>query len=240
MFSPCVSVCHTLFFLVVFFFFFLMIRRPPRSTHCISSAASDVYKRQMLYLSHTPAVTQAPPTRLLPCIQQDDHAMCRERNTCYVDTRTKANTMSSKTHSPHDVLAVTYDTTQLLASMIYHQNCKCQRQLHRTQQLQRVPCCTFVLYKYTLERLLPAHQTTVAQLYHQPQSWAFHSTQLLLAKEQMGKHRDYHLHDHPHVLCVDTCLLYTSDAADDMQCVDLGGRRIIKKKKKKTTRKNKV
>ena len=25
------------------------------------------------------------------------------------------------------------------------------------------------------------------------------------------------------------CLLYTSDAADDMQCVDLGGRRIIKK-----------
>ena len=29
------------------------------------------------------------------------------------------------------------------------------------------------------------------------------------------------------------CLLYTSDAADDMQCVDLGCRRIIKKKKKK-------
>eukprot|EP00825_Cyclidium_porcatum_P051488 TRINITY_DN9486_c0_g1_i2.p3 TRINITY_DN9486_c0_g1~~TRINITY_DN9486_c0_g1_i2.p3 ORF type:complete len:148 (+),score=9.46 TRINITY_DN9486_c0_g1_i2:343-786(+) len=28
-----------------------------------------------------------------------------------------------------------------------------------------------------------------------------------------------------------SCLLYTSDAADDMQCVDLGGRRIIKKKK---------
>ena len=26
-----------------------------------------------------------------------------------------------------------------------------------------------------------------------------------------------------------TCLLYTSDAADDMQCVYLGGRRIIKK-----------
>eukprot|EP00825_Cyclidium_porcatum_P011404 TRINITY_DN15853_c0_g1_i1.p5 TRINITY_DN15853_c0_g1~~TRINITY_DN15853_c0_g1_i1.p5 ORF type:complete len:121 (-),score=19.33 TRINITY_DN15853_c0_g1_i1:632-994(-) len=30
-----------------FCFFFLMIRRPPRSTHCISSAASDVYKRQV-------------------------------------------------------------------------------------------------------------------------------------------------------------------------------------------------
>ena len=29
---------------------------------------------------------------------------------------------------------------------------------------------------------------------------------------------------------VDACLLYTSDAADDLLCVDLGGRRIIKKK----------
>src|SRR5450756_3158841 len=29
---------------------------------------------------------------------------------------------------------------------------------------------------------------------------------------------------------VEVCLLYTSDAADDLLCVDLGGRRIIKKK----------
>ena len=32
---------------------------------------------------------------------------------------------------------------------------------------------------------------------------------------------------------VDACLLYTSDAADDLLCVDLGGPRIIKKKKSK-------
>ena len=31
-----------------------------------------------------------------------------------------------------------------------------------------------------------------------------------------------------------SCLLYTSDAADDLLCVDLGGRRIIKKKNKHT------
>ena len=31
-----------------------------------------------------------------------------------------------------------------------------------------------------------------------------------------------------------TCLLYTSDAADDLLCVDLGGRRILKKKKQIT------
>ena len=34
------------------------------------------------------------------------------------------------------------------------------------------------------------------------------------------------------VVVVDTCLLYTSDAADERSSVDLGGRRIIKKKKK--------
>src|SRR5665647_2740165 len=37
------------------FFFFLMIRRPPRSTPLYSSAASDVYKRQVwiyLYTNH--------------------------------------------------------------------------------------------------------------------------------------------------------------------------------------------
>ena len=32
-----------------------------------------------------------------------------------------------------------------------------------------------------------------------------------------------------------TCLLYTSDAADDLLCVDLGGRRIIKKQKQINT-----
>src|SRR5665648_1257784 len=32
-----------------------------------------------------------------------------------------------------------------------------------------------------------------------------------------------------------TCLLYTSDAADEEDSVDLGGRRIIKKKKKQRT-----
>ena len=32
------------------------------------------------------------------------------------------------------------------------------------------------------------------------------------------------------------CLLYTSDAADDLPCVDLGGRRNIKKKKTITQR----
>ena len=32
------------------------------------------------------------------------------------------------------------------------------------------------------------------------------------------------------VASLSDCLLYTSDAADDLLCVDLGGRRILKKK----------
>ena len=32
------------------------------------------------------------------------------------------------------------------------------------------------------------------------------------------------------------CLLYTSDAADDLLCVDLGGRRIIKNKNNETNK----
>ena len=32
------------------------------------------------------------------------------------------------------------------------------------------------------------------------------------------------------IAAVIICLLYTSEAADDLLCVDLGGRRIIKKK----------
>ena len=47
-----ISLCGVIFVMVsvvyVFFvFFFLMIRRPPRSTQSRSSAASDVYKRQI-------------------------------------------------------------------------------------------------------------------------------------------------------------------------------------------------
>ena len=38
----------------------------------------------------------------------------------------------------------------------------------------------------------------------------------------------------------DTCLLYTSDAADDLLCVDLGGRRIIKKKNNKKKNKHNI
>src|SRR5678815_5437353 len=43
----CSSTCRTSLTAPIFCFFFLMIRRPPRSTLDRSSAASDVYKRQL-------------------------------------------------------------------------------------------------------------------------------------------------------------------------------------------------
>ena len=40
------------------------------------------------------------------------------------------------------------------------------------------------------------------------------------------------------ILHVTGCLLYTSDAADDLLCVDLGGRRILNKKKNNNNNNN--
>ena len=42
------------------------------------------------------------------------------------------------------------------------------------------------------------------------------------------------------LLALNTCLLYTSDAADERSSVDLGGRRIIKKKKTKSKKEKKI
>ena len=56
-----------------------------------------------------------------------------------------------------------------------------------------------------------------------------------LVDDDINKHAAVHLLVSPcgreiHVARHVRCLLYTSDAADDLLCVDLGGRRIIKKK----------
>ena len=58
---------------------------------------------------------------------------------------------------------------------------------------------------------------TMRNLYHTPyQPWL-----ILESRVDRGCNTDFAMYY--------SCLLYTSDAADDMQCVDLGGRRIIKK-----------
>eukprot|EP00825_Cyclidium_porcatum_P003966 TRINITY_DN11843_c0_g1_i1.p2 TRINITY_DN11843_c0_g1~~TRINITY_DN11843_c0_g1_i1.p2 ORF type:complete len:201 (-),score=15.69 TRINITY_DN11843_c0_g1_i1:10-612(-) len=123
--NPC-SIC-------LLVFFFLMIRRPPRSTHCISSAASDVYKRQE-----------------------------KER----IKQQRKITPMSGQ-----------LTTTRISKA-------KGTREWKRNRE----------------------------------------KTQDQNGKTDNEKRNKHNKKEK-------TCLLYTSDAADDMQCVDLGGRRIIKKKK---------
>src|SRR5450756_3109478 len=53
-----------------------------------------------------------------------------------------------------------------------------------------------------------------------------------IAMFDVGKRRAIELDmlQQGHQSFIHICLLYTSDAADDLLCVDLGGRRIIKKK----------
>eukprot|EP00831_Metopus_contortus_P042758 TRINITY_DN34115_c0_g1_i1.p1 TRINITY_DN34115_c0_g1~~TRINITY_DN34115_c0_g1_i1.p1 ORF type:complete len:140 (+),score=48.60 TRINITY_DN34115_c0_g1_i1:96-515(+) len=54
---------------------------------------------------------------------------------------------------------------------------------------------------------------------------------LELLKRQMENQEARFLREEGDNTRCKNCLLYTSDAADDTPCVDLGGRRIIKKKK---------
>eukprot|EP00825_Cyclidium_porcatum_P024653 TRINITY_DN27027_c0_g1_i1.p2 TRINITY_DN27027_c0_g1~~TRINITY_DN27027_c0_g1_i1.p2 ORF type:complete len:204 (-),score=34.22 TRINITY_DN27027_c0_g1_i1:1461-2072(-) len=54
-------------------FFFLMIRRPPRSTHCISSAASDVYKRQYQRRVHGNQQTQFKMIKSMIRLRMSSH-----------------------------------------------------------------------------------------------------------------------------------------------------------------------
>eukprot|EP00657_Telonema_sp_P-1_P012675 TRINITY_DN9373_c0_g1_i1.p1 TRINITY_DN9373_c0_g1~~TRINITY_DN9373_c0_g1_i1.p1 ORF type:complete len:100 (-),score=15.16 TRINITY_DN9373_c0_g1_i1:12-311(-) len=58
--------------------------------------------------------------------------------------------------------------------------------------------------------------------------------EVIIIEDEEGRIIYHNIHivdcDNPGTNCM-SCLLYTSDAADDLLCVDLGGRRIIKKKK---------
>src|SRR5664279_6320492 len=64
---------------------------------------------------------------------------------------------------------------------------------------------------------------------------------MVLAKKGLSEIRDFDSIDNApeekeRGITINTCLLYTSDAADEEDSVDLGGRRIIKKKKMRESR----
>eukprot|EP00831_Metopus_contortus_P031657 TRINITY_DN25787_c0_g1_i1.p1 TRINITY_DN25787_c0_g1~~TRINITY_DN25787_c0_g1_i1.p1 ORF type:complete len:138 (-),score=49.88 TRINITY_DN25787_c0_g1_i1:39-452(-) len=101
-----------------------------------------------------------------------------------------------------------------------------RRCVQETGYQRRVHGDTPCLYKDDFRIYLT---TTVANPHLSPR--VFNHTSVLsfcVSKEAIN---DQLMHILANIVDYDTCLLYTSDAADDTPCVDLGGRRIIKKKK---------
>ena len=83
--------------------------------------------------------------------------------------------------------------------------------------------------KYVREMLFPLFLSIEAGQFHleyEDHSYCGHSGDIILI-DCSRPHRYY------------VCLLYTSDAADEEDSVDLGGRRIHKKKKKKKKKRKK-
>eukprot|EP00657_Telonema_sp_P-1_P004937 TRINITY_DN2195_c0_g1_i2.p1 TRINITY_DN2195_c0_g1~~TRINITY_DN2195_c0_g1_i2.p1 ORF type:complete len:108 (+),score=49.92 TRINITY_DN2195_c0_g1_i2:30-353(+) len=70
-------------------FFFLMIRRPPRSTQSRSSAASDVYKRQVATTYSVPPLTGCPMRG--PPSPEVTGAFCRVPSTSVSYTHLRAH-----------------------------------------------------------------------------------------------------------------------------------------------------
>src|SRR5680860_1841365 len=112
-----------------------------------------------------------------------------------------------------------------------------ERGLRVTPQRRQVLAAVDALGHATAEQVCAHVQTTAPSF---SLSTVYRTLDLL---EEIGlvthAHLDHHAptyhsrHGHEHLHTVCRCLLYTSDAADDLLCVDLGGRRIIKKKKNK-------
>ena len=73
-----------------------MIRRPPRSTHCISSAASDVYKRQHLLLYGKAGTGKTTLAKLIVNTIKCDHMIINASDENNVDTvRNKVKNFAS-------------------------------------------------------------------------------------------------------------------------------------------------
>src|SRR5665648_384514 len=146
-----------------------MIRRPPRSTLASSSAASDVYKRQLV----ARATAEPRATRV------------RQR-AVVVDAHTVGAT-DAFSGGPSKVVAP--GAPRLLAHPL--------RFAGGEQSPPLETQCARIL------------GTGVARVQTDGVTTLRHCTQ-----------------DRTHLWLVDTCLLYTSDAADEEDSVDLGGRRI--------------
>src|SRR5450756_2249357 len=197
-----------------------MIRRPPRSTQSRSSAASDVYKRQSYDLRDHGKVT--------PVRSQDNFSTCwihsamASLDSCLLpgalfdfSENNLANHMGSRLdfEGRSDARLSTayfarWDGPVLERADPYPRKGRSPEGLRPVRHVQEV--------LYLPDRRTPLDNDVL--------KWAvstYGGVDTAMAFEAS--------YDNSHTFAYysTTCLLYTSDAADDLLCVDLGGRRIL-------------
>src|SRR5664280_265823 len=191
-----------------------MIRRPPRSTLSSSSAASDVYKRQAGRIPTDKGYRFYVDTLMdVKKLRSSEMGLINkslETNLNETDELLKmaSNLLSSITHQ---IACVTYPK---LDSGIFE---KIQIiQLTSTRILVVITIKSGLVKTITLELnsdLKPSQLDPVQQLLNERLSG--------LSLKEIRETFKERFRD------VEDCLLYTSDAADEEDSVDLGGRRII-------------
>src|SRR5450756_3181713 len=212
-----------------------MIRRPPRSTQSRSSAASDVYKRQG-YTSHSmkrSLYREYRPQTFAELVGQD-HVARTLRNAVETDAVAHAYVFAGPRGTGKT------STARILAKAL---DCVGTDDAP-VERPTATPCgvcrhCVAIAGGVSLDviEMDAASNRSIDDVRDLREKIAFAPVD--------GRFKVYII-DEVHMLTreafnallktleeppANVCLLYTSDAADDLLCVDLGGRRIIKKKK---------
>src|SRR5450756_1733911 len=168
-------------------FFFLMIRRPPRSTQSRSSAASDVYKRQVIKSAW--AVIGV----LLYAISAVFWLVVLSRVNLSV---------------AYPIVAVGYVVVVLYSWLVFK---------------EPVKWFTWIGLAFIVMGVVIAAQGLKSKTPNESSNLKAPTAKVAAASGDVSVKNETGIGN--------TCILYTSDAADDLLCVDLGGRRNIKKKK---------
>src|SRR5680860_1918863 len=200
-----------------------MIRRPPRSTQSRSSAASDVYKRQ-----------------------GEAHALHRVEELC------ELLLVISASAAVYEARQLLLGDNTILEGEVGRESLV-QNYVSGSRLLETLGIGFVLLERLLFESLeatdldlgVNAHDARVVSLqdfFGRREHTALSGLAPLVRSQVIGANDDVLGRRHDGVAVGrrqdvvrgqhEDCLLYTSDAADDLLCVDLGGRRIIKKKNK--------
>eukprot|EP00831_Metopus_contortus_P081807 TRINITY_DN8698_c0_g1_i1.p1 TRINITY_DN8698_c0_g1~~TRINITY_DN8698_c0_g1_i1.p1 ORF type:complete len:216 (-),score=55.14 TRINITY_DN8698_c0_g1_i1:74-721(-) len=206
--------------MLYYFFFFLMIRRPPRSTQGVSSAASDVYKRQSIYnkkeLCYLLDIKDKEKinitdSQIILLAYKKWNQECPKylvgdfAFVIYDEKEDKI--LCVKDHMGSRSLYYSYENNIFSFSTVIET-------LKSNKELNERWICDLLALGGVVHQFEP-EETIYNNVYQ-----VLPATAIIIQGNKLIKYKYW------------DCLLYTSDAADDTPCVDLGGRRIIKKKKK--------